>query len=126
MTGLYTLSLVIRSLLIYRRCTGGIKLSSDTPEVLANTAGASLIGGPWRIPRVVGIVNNAFTCTHLTIILLFSVWPPVGPTTAQIMNSSSLVLEAMVLFNVGYHIFYARKEYMGRSWRLRIRSKVVR
>ena len=113
--GLYTSYLITSSLLLYRRCTGGIKLPSDFPDphTDTNTAAARLVWGPWRIPGVFGIVNNVFACIYLTIILFFSFWPPATPTTAQTMNYSSLVLGAMVIFSVGYYVVYARKSYMG-------------
>jgi len=111
--GLYTSYLITSSLLLYRRCTGGIKVSSESPDPLANTAGASLIWGPWRIPGVLCIIKNVFACIYLTIILFFSFWPPITPTTAQTMNYSSLVLGAMVIFSMGYYAVYARKGYMG-------------
>lgn len=44
--GLSTSYLINSSLLLYRRCTGGIKVSSESPDPLAITAGVSLIWGP--------------------------------------------------------------------------------
>ena len=111
--GLYTSYLITSSLMLYRRCTGRIRLSSDSPDSLANPGDARLIWGPWRVPGVFGIVNNVFACVYLTIILFFSFWPPTTPTTAQTMNYSSLVLGTMVIFSVGYYALFARKAYLG-------------
>lgn len=111
--GLYTSYLITCSLLLYRRCTGGIKLSSDSADSLTNTAGAKLVWGPWRIPGVFGIVNNVFACVYLTVVLFFSFWPPATPPTAQTMNYSSLVLGGVVIFCVCYYALVARMEYIG-------------
>ncbi|MCJ1361288.1 hypothetical protein MMC16_000386 [Acarospora aff. strigata] len=111
--GLYSSYLIATSLFLYRRCTGGVKLSSDSPTGLANTAGARLVWGPWRLPGVLGIINNVFACIYLIVILFFIFWPPVTPTTAKTMNYSSLVTGTVVIFSIAYYFLFAKKEYMG-------------
>lgn len=80
---------------------------------LANTTGVELVWGPWRIPGIWGILNNAFACVYLTIILFFSFWPPMTPVTPSTMNYSSLVTGAMLIFSIAYYFVRARKDYQG-------------
>jgi choline transport protein len=80
---------------------------------LANTTGAELEWGPWRIPGVWGIMNNAFACVYLTFILFFSFWPPATPVVPSTMNYSSLVTGTVVLFSVVYYFVWAKKDYKG-------------
>jgi choline transport protein len=112
--GLYSSYLIATTLLLYRRCTGGFRIPDPSAlPALANTTGAELIWGPWRIPGAFGIANNTFACVYLVIILIFSFWPPATPVVAETMNYSSLVTGAVVIFSVGYYFFWARKDYQG-------------
>lgn len=111
--GLFTSYLLASGLLLYRRCTNTIKLSSESPIDLVNAPNAPLVWGPWRFRGFFGIVNNTFTCIYLTVILLFSLWPPATPVDAAIMNYSSLMLGAVLIFSVAYYVLYARKEFQG-------------
>lgn len=102
------------SLLLYRRCTGGFRLPDPSAfPALANTTGAELVWGPWRIRGVLGIVNNTFACIYLVIILFFSFWPPAIPVMASTMNYSSLVTGAVAIFSVVYYFVWAHKDYKG-------------
>lgn len=80
---------------------------------LANTAGAELLWGPWRIPGVLGIVNNSVACIYLIIILFFSFWPPMTPVVASTMNYSSLVTSTVAIFSIVYYFVWGKKEYQG-------------
>ncbi|CAG8980474.1 hypothetical protein HYALB_00013595 [Hymenoscyphus albidus] len=111
--GLFTSYLLAASLLLYRRCTGAIRLSSDSPMDMVNTVNAPLVWGPWRLRGVFGIANNAFACIYLTIVLFFSFWPSATPVVAATMNYSSLMGGAVVLFAIAYYILHARKVYIG-------------
>jgi len=111
--GLFTSYLLAAGFLLYRRCTGGIKFSSDSSVDLINAPNAPLVWGPWHIRGIFGIVNNTFTCIYLTVILFFSFWPPMTPVVASTMNYSSLMLGGVLFFSVLYYVLYARKEYQG-------------
>ena len=102
------------SLLLYRRCTNGFKMpeASGLPA-LANTSGAELIWGPWRVPGVLGIINNTFACVYLVVIGFFSLWPSSLPVTAASMNYSILVTGTLAIVSVVYYFVWARKVYMG-------------
>jgi choline transport protein len=78
-----------------------------------NAPNAPLVWGPWHIPGIFGIANNAFACIYMTVILFFSFWPPATPVVAATMNYSSLMLGAVVIFSIGYYVLYARNEYQG-------------
>jgi choline transport protein len=113
-SGLYSSYLMATILLLYRRCTGGFRMPdpSELPA-LANTTGAELVWGPWRIPGTWGIINNSFACVYLTIILFFSFWPPATPVTPSTMNYSSLVTGATLIFSIIYYFAWAKREYKG-------------
>lgn len=80
---------------------------------LANTTGAELVWGPWHIPGVWGIINNVFACAYLTVVFIFSFWPPATPVAPASMNYSILVTGAVAVFSVIYYLVWARKEYDG-------------
>lgn len=103
------------SLLLYRRCTTGFSLpNSDAPlPALANTAGADLVWGPWRIPGVWGIINNVVACGYLLVIFFFSFWPPVWNVAADSMNYCALVTGFMITFSIVYYFVWGHKEYNG-------------
>lgn len=112
-TGFYSTYFAASVLLLWRRCTGGI----DMPN--PNNYNAPLIGtdrlvwGPWRIPGVLGIINNAYACGYMLVILVFSLFPPTTPTTLATMNYASLVTGILVLFSVFYYYVWGRKIYTG-------------
>ncbi|KAJ3495730.1 hypothetical protein NLG97_g3179 [Lecanicillium saksenae] len=111
---LYLSYFICASLLLYRRTTKGFKMpdASELPA-LANTSGAELVWGPWRVPGILGIVNNAFTCIYLIVIFFFSFWPGMMNPTADTMNWASAVTGFILLFSVVYYAIWARKEYEG-------------
>jgi choline transport protein len=111
--GLFTSYLLAAGLLLFRRLTGFIKLASDSPAELVNTANAPLVWGPWHIRGILGIVNNTFACSYLIVILFSSTWPPATPVVPSTMNYSSLMLGAVIIFSIAYYLIYARKEYQG-------------
>ncbi|MCJ1227656.1 hypothetical protein MMC12_004312 [Toensbergia leucococca] len=111
--GLYSSYLVALGLLLYRRCTGGIKFSNTSDDSLTNTSGAELTWGPWYLPGAFGIVVNAFACVYLTTALFFTFWPTELPVKADNMNYSVLVLGTVILFSTIHYIFWGKKEYTG-------------
>ena len=113
-TGLHSSYLVAASLLLYRRCTKGFKLPDKNalPATAENTTG-ELIWGPWHIPGVWGIINNAFACIYLIIVIFFSFWPTTWHVTPETMNYSVLVTGAVAIFSVCYYFFWNKGKYQG-------------
>lgn len=111
--GLFSSYILAAGFLMYRRCTGAISMHSDSSHDLVNAPGAPLVWGPWRIPGVLGIANNAFACIYLIVILFFSFWPPATPVAAATMNYSSVMLGGVLIFSVLYYVVYARKVFQG-------------
>ncbi|KAF6218105.1 hypothetical protein HO133_006063 [Letharia lupina] len=106
--GLYSSYLICCTLLLWRRCTGGIGGSSqDTAQK------TGLHWGPFRIPGVLGIAVNIVACAFVIIIIFFSFWPPATPTTAESMNYSVLVFGGIILFSIAYYLTIAHRTYLG-------------
>lgn len=110
--GLYSTYLICCILLLYRRCKNQILPYNPhtTPNPLTTK---TLSWGPFRLPGTLGIIINVLGVVYLIIILFFSFWPPVTPTTAATMNYSVLMIGAVVLFSVVYYMLVARKVYGG-------------
>ena len=107
-SGLFSSYLVCCGLLLWRRCTGGICGSSrDAAEK------TGLRWGPFHVPGLWGIANNAVACAFMVIVIFFSFWPPATPTTAVSMNYSVLVFGAIILFSIGYYLTLAHRTYIG-------------
>ena len=126
--GLYSSYLLCCGLLLWRRCTGTIKLASEAPlgsyglegvldgaHYTFNQPGSEgrLVWGPVHMPGYLGIAVNAFACLYMIVILFFSVWPPATPTTAASMNYSVLMFGAAALLSSFYYVLWARKTYTG-------------
>jgi choline transport protein len=71
------------------------------------------VWGPWKIPGVMGIANNAFACTYLTFVFFFSFWPTFKDVTVATMNWSILVTGGIALLSAVYYVVWARKTYHG-------------
>ncbi|KAK2590155.1 hypothetical protein QQS21_012166 [Conoideocrella luteorostrata] len=112
---LYASYLIAAALLLYRRCTGGFKKpdTSEGPLALANTAGARLVWGPWRISGVFGIMNNAIACCYLIIILIFAFFPPDAVVDASSMNYSILVTGVVAIIAILYYVVWGKRMYRG-------------
>lgn len=103
-------------LLLYRRSgTGILKLDPSVPPAPVKTyfIEGKLSWGPWHIPGIFGIINNAFACIFLAIIWFFSFWPPSTPTTAEGMNYTVVITGALVIFSIIYYLAWGKKEYKG-------------
>ncbi|KAI1325661.1 putative GABA permease [Xylariaceae sp. FL0255] len=110
--GLFGSYLMAASLLLYRRLTGGIQ-EEQGDEFLTNTIGESLTWGPWRLPGVVGVANNIFSCAYLIYIFFFSFWPSTKEVTPASFNWAVLVFGTVVSFSIVYYAIWARKIYNG-------------
>lgn len=115
--GLFSSYLLTSCLLLYRRCTGGIVLSSAALETHATSSTpdgmARATWGPWRIPGALGIANNAFACIYLLFVFFFSFWPSYADVTPENMNWSILVTGAIALLSAVYYLVWARRTYHG-------------
>lgn len=99
------------SLLLWRRCTSDIVDDRREPCITANSIGLSW--GPWRIPGILGIINNAFACVWMAAVLFFTSWHPATPVTASTMNYSIFVTFFVAIVSTIYYIVWARKSYHG-------------
>ena len=115
--GFYATYFTASGLLLWSRCTGAIQ--SPTPGSFSTTAvdprsgEFQLVWGPWRLPGLLGIVNNVFACAYMLVIWFFSFWPPTNPTSPSTMNYASLVAGSVVLFSIIYYFVWGRRYYMG-------------
>ncbi len=107
---LFASYLVPVGLLLYHRTQGNIH---ERTQLRYSAIPETLSWGPWRIPGILGILNNICACIYLIIVCFFSFWPSSSPTTAENMNYSSLVTGAVVFFSTLYYILRARRTYHG-------------
>ena len=98
---LYLSYLIVLIILLVGRISGRIGPSGDFQW------------GPWRIPGVIGTLNNIFGCVYLVIICFFAFWPSALPVTPKNMNFSVVVTGAVIIFSSLYYFFSARKLYEG-------------
>lgn len=110
---LYLSYLIAISLILYRRCTGGVSYASDSPAMVTNTVGTRLVWGPWHFRGALGIFINFCACLYLILILFFSFWPIYVPIAAADMNYSSVLMVGVVVFSIFYYVVFARKHYKG-------------
>lgn len=128
-SGLYASYFIPCSLLLWRRSTGqirpyspyssngeislqvvsGVSQTSDSPTVVE----PQLAWGPWRIPGMLGYINNVYACLYILFVLFWSFWPPVTPTTAENMNYSVLMSGVVVVFSIVYYYVWGKKQYLG-------------
>ncbi|KAJ8128327.1 hypothetical protein O1611_g5307 [Lasiodiplodia mahajangana] len=138
-SGLYASYLLPCSFLLWRRVTGQIKphrtredsgtempvrpseglnmphqtVSDDNSDSAIVFEEQVLEWGPWRIPGVLGILNNAFACVFCVWVLFWDFWPPSTPVDAENMNYSVLVTGAVIIFAVARYFLGGKVEYRG-------------
>ena len=86
-------------------------LNAGTPIV--EVAQAALAWGPFRIPGILGIINNAYACLYMIFVIFWSVWPPETPVDATTMNYSVVVTGGVIIFSIVWYWIRGRKEYEG-------------
>jgi choline transport protein len=69
--------------------------------------------GPWRVPGLLGILNNGFACLFCLWVLFWDFWPPALPVNRENMNYSVLVTRAVVIFAVARYFLGANVGYRG-------------
>ena len=129
-SGLYASYFIPCSLLLWRRITGQIKPHSSrdddttSPAHLPTGSTVEITGddevvqpvlawGPWRIPGILGIANNAYACVYILFVLFWSFWPPSTPPSPSTMNYSVLMTGAVILFSIVYYHVWGKHQYMG-------------
>lgn len=109
-SGLYASYFIPCLLLLWRRTNGQIKPHSSRDDDPTSSicvpfgvmAGGSnddevvqppLTWGPWRLPGILGIINNAYAREYIVFVLFWSFWPPSTSAAASSMNCSMLMSE---------------------------------
>jgi amino acid transporter len=82
------------------------------PDVDSVTEGR-LVWGPWRLPGILGIINNAYACMYMIFVIFWSVWPPATPVTASTMNYSIVVTGGVMILSAIWYFVRARRVYHG-------------
>lgn len=102
----------------------GIKSDSVEPEKIdlsnieqkprrVTFAPAQLVWGPWHIPGIFGIINNAYACIYMIFVIFWSVWPPETPVDPTTMNYSIVVTGGVIIFSIVWYFIRGREEYKG-------------
>ncbi|KAB8264830.1 amino acid/polyamine transporter I [Aspergillus pseudonomiae] len=112
-SGLYLSYLTVGTLLLYRRLRGHIRTSSECEDMTVNVPNASLVWGPFRIPGVLGVVNNIFAVCYMIIVIFFSFWPTTVVVDYKSMNYSVVGTFGTVIIAVVYYVVRARHVYHG-------------
>ena len=130
-SSLYFSYLIPCALLLWRRTTGQIQpynplhYDEDNPTIshpIDHSTRDSdddeivqppLQWGPWRVPGILGIINNVFACLYILFVLFWSLWPPTTPTTAENMNYSVLMTGVVIGFSIVYYYVWGKAQYRG-------------
>jgi len=72
-----------------------------------------LVWGPWRIPGVLGTLNNAYACVYMVFVIFWSVWPPETPVTAGTMNYSIVVTGGVMILSGVWYVVRGKEDYKG-------------
>ncbi|MCJ1303498.1 hypothetical protein MMC08_006308 [Hypocenomyce scalaris] len=139
-TGFYGSYFLPCALLLYHRIKGHVLPHGTAPEIrdqssptspeIQDTTGkakikpvpfseeveiaqAPLVWGPWRIPGLLGIINNAYACIYMIFVIFWSVWPPVTPVTASTMNYSVVVTGGVMIVSGIWYYVRGSKAYRG-------------
>ncbi|KAF7718323.1 Choline transport protein [Penicillium ucsense] len=83
------------------------------PPTEYDIAQAPLIWGPWKVPGILGTINNAYACVYMVFVIFWSVWPPATPVDYTTMNYSIVVTGGVLILSGIWYVARARKEYSG-------------
>ncbi|KAH9897510.1 amino acid transporter [Xylariomycetidae sp. FL2044] len=100
------------TLLLWRRCTGGIRPYSELGSHSGGIDGGPE-WGPWKVPEPLGTINNAIACVWNLFLLFWSFWPQQNHPTAETVNWSVLVFGAVVLGSLIWYFVRARHYFKG-------------
>ncbi|KAF2725936.1 amino acid transporter [Polychaeton citri CBS 116435] len=79
----------------------------------ANVAQARLVWGPWHVPGIFGIINNAYACCYMVFVIFWSVWPPQTPVDASSMNYSVVVTGGVLILAFIWYWVRGHRTYKG-------------
>lgn len=82
-------------------------------EGLTELVQGRFVWGPWRIPGILGTINNCYACVYMIFVIFWSVWPPATPVSASSMNYSVVVTGGVMLLSGLWYVVRGRKEYKG-------------
>jgi amino acid transporter len=98
-------------------CPGSSSPERNTGEATRpmefEIAQAPLIWGPWKVPGILGTINNAYACVYMLFVVFWSVWPPSTPVDYTTMNYSIVVTAGVLILSGIWYLIRARKEYKG-------------
>jgi len=130
-TGFYGSYLLPCALLLYHRVKGHIRPRGNqgleqaaqvplanvgiqaAPEIDNASPESRFVWGPWRLPNIVGIMNNAYACVYMTYVIFWSVWPPATPVSANTMNYSIVVTGGVMILSGIWYMVRGHREYDG-------------
>ena len=138
-SGLYASYLIPCSFLLWRRITGQIKphrlgeddgaetstgqdrgpnilhplTVEDDGDIETVLEQQDLNWGPWRVPGLLGTLNNSFACIFCVWVLFWGFWPPATPVNKENMNYSVLVLGSVIFFAVARYFLGGKVGYRG-------------
>jgi len=110
----YASYLVPSALLLIHRIRGTIQLPMEmtsTSEVVLDVD--MLTWGPWRLPGILGIINNIIAVMFMIVIFIFSFFPIATPVTAVTMNYNILIVSAVAMISGSYYFVWGRHTYSG-------------
>lgn len=84
-----------------------------TTQMEFEVSQAPLIWGPWKVPGILGTINNAYACVYMLFVLFWSVWPSETPVDYTTMNYSIVVTGGVLILSGVWYFVRARKEYQG-------------
>lgn len=76
-------------------------------------AQARLVWGPWKVPGILGTINNAYACVYMIFVIFWSVWPPATPVDASTMNYSVVVTGGVMILSGVWYFIRGKKVYKG-------------
>ena len=98
---------------MFKTADGDRKDVVETRRPSAIIAQAELMWGPFHLPSIFGIINNAYACCYMIFVIFWSVWPPDTPVTYENMNYSVVVTGGVIIFSIIWYYIRGRKEYHG-------------
>ncbi|TID20309.1 amino acid transporter [Venturia nashicola] len=89
------------------------EIERDLSPSSADSTEARLVWGPWRLPGVLGTINNIYACCYMVFVIFWSVWPPATPVKASTMNYSIVVTGGVMILSGIWYFIGGRKQYRG-------------
>lgn len=93
--------------------SGTVEDEVDSDDEIAGVIDAKLIWGPFRLPGLLGTINNIYACCYMVFVIFWSVWPPATPVTASTMNYSVVVTGGVMILSGIWYFVRAKDVYKG-------------